>query len=146
MKILALAGKRKSGKTTCAEMIVHIAKESLGIEVQLCSFGTTLKEMFSRQYGTSMADLNDPFEKDKYIMDLERYAACLRTYDANYLVDSLWNRVTSNFVVIDDMNKVEELASVMARGGTPYKMEVDTFIRQERGAKYDPIIDTHYLE
>lgn len=143
MRILALAGKRHSGKSSSSEIVAQIA-DSMGIKIKRRSFGFTLKQMYAKAYGVDPKDLDDPFEKEKYRKHLIQYADWVKSTHPMYFIDSLWGSIfeTDN-VVIDDMRTIEELQSVMLRGGKPYKIEVDNFIRQnERGASYNHEIDT----
>lgn len=142
MRILALPGKRRAGKTTAAHIVKGIADESFGIKVRILSFGFPLKQMYSRQYGTSIFDLDAAETKEQFRKSLIDYANALKKENPYLFVDMLAAHANpGDNIVIDDVRNIEELQWCIENGGKPYRVEADKQLRIARGAIYDPLID-----
>lgn len=59
------------------------------------------------------------------------------------VLDFLWNYED---LVMDNLQTVEELSSILKYKGTILKIECDKNVRIYRGFRYVPLIDEHYLE
>lgn len=142
MKLIGLAGKRRSGKSTCARIIKEIAMDTFGVKVKILSYGFPLKQMFSRQFNVPVEDLDDPVTKEKYREAVIDYANLLKEKNPYLFVNLLAGQCQfGDNVVIDDVRTIEELEFVIKCQGLPYRVEADQFIRAARGAIYKPAID-----
>lgn len=140
--IIMLAGKRKSGKTVFADILVG----TLG-NIQRVAFADILKDKFATAYGVSIADLHDVTKKEKYREALVEFADRVREADRYFFARALFNALDddSNYI-IDDLRAIEELELGMALGAVPYRIHADSNTRKQRGWVYDPKVDDHYLE
>lgn len=146
MSVIALAGRRYSGKTVAADLIVQIG-EDMNVYVRKVSFIDPLRELFSKEKGISLRLLVDPETKEEFREGLVRFADEKRKEDPLILITALFASVSVNeHIVIDDMRTIEELQAVKKVGGKPYKVHASHSSREMRGYKYNPVIDNGILE
>lgn len=141
MKILALAGKRKSGKTYSAEKFIEVAALH-GHTFRKVSFATELRKQFAETKGIVPSLLTENFAKEEYREQLLEYAKNIKKTDPKYFIKCLFDSILDyESVVIDDLRFIEEFEEIYKRGGVIYKVEADIAVLQSRGWKYTPEID-----
>jgi len=140
--ILGLAGKRASGKTVLADMIID-----LNVNFRKISFADALKEMYSKENGIVLSEFQDRKIKEKHRKGLIKLASEMREKNPYIFVNYVFDQIhDDDFIVIDDLRTIEELAGLLKRNGKPIKIQADNFVRIKRGWKYDYDIDSSYLE
>lgn len=146
MAVVALAGRRRSGKSTTADLITYIGEE-MHIVIRKVSFADPLREMFCAETGVTMRELIDPETKELHREWLIEFATEKRADNPYIFIDLLFNTISpSENIVIDDMRSIEELERVVKAGGKPYKVASSQSARETRGWRYNSNIDDHVLE
>lgn len=146
MAIIALAGRRKTGKSLAADLVVEVGA-SMSISIRRVSFSTALKEMYAKEAGVAMRLLIDPETKEEFRESLIDFADTKRREDPMLLIHALFSDISlDEHIVIDDLRTIEELAAVLRVGGKPYKIIACAQCRESRGYKYNSHIDNGLLE
>ncbi len=144
--IIALAGRRKSGKSTVADLMVEIGKDQ-GIEIKRRSFAHPLKLEYSRRFGVPLEDLYDEYQKESHREKLMIFAAHVNKLYPRIFIDYLFDRLKEDDnIIIDDMRTMEQLQELIAQGGKPYKVHADSQKRFTRGAWPNPTVDDSLQE
>lgn len=127
IKIIGLAGRAGSGKSTCAEFL-----ESRGFKKD--AYANKMKQAVSVMFGIPMETLLgnitvksqvDPFWGLTYRQILQRFGteACRKTFGPNVWEKALWreydypNRRPSQGLVIEDVRFPNEAEAILHRGG-----------------------------
>lgn len=141
MKILGFVGKRKSGKTTAANMFLEVAAFN-GSMFRKVSFADELRRSFAEKRGIDPDLLLQNFAKEEYREDLIKYAIEIRKTDPLYFVKSLFDNILEyENIIIDDVRYIEELEAIWNRKGVIYKVEAETKVLESRGWKYTLGVD-----
>ncbi len=143
MKVLAFAGLRKVGKTRLSNELIAMAND-MGISVRKVSFASSLKQMYCQNYNVPPEELEDVIQKEVHRASLEAFSEWVKkeSGDQEVLIKDMWEGIGyEENIIIDDLRRIEELASVKAQGGIPYKVEADLAVRMSRGYSYDPKVD-----
>ena len=143
--IIMLAGPRKSGKTKIAEDM-----SSSNYDFMVVSFADIIKEVYSEQNSVPIADLYDPFIKERHRQGLNDLGMEARqTMGGYFLPNTLFKRIKEiecDNIVIDDLRTIEELEVGINNGAVPYFVYSDVHARAYRGFQYNREIDESYLE
>jgi phosphomevalonate kinase len=141
-----LAGRRRTGKSTTASLIVALGEE-MEVHIRRVSFADPLREMFSKETGISMRHLLSVETKEAYRDRLIAFAQEKQKHNPRVLINALFADITvKEDIVIDDMRTIEELEAVIKVGGKPYKIVASQKVRESRGYQYNSVIDNALLE
>lgn len=142
MKILLLTGYRKTGKTTCADIVCK-----LDPRFKKVSFADVLKDAYAKQAKIDRKLLDDVFEKEKHREGITQLGDKERTKDRYVFAVGLRNRLNPDgFYVVDDTRRIEELEVMLKIGAVPYGVYAEDKVRFARGWKYNPAVDEHMSE
>jgi len=140
-KILALVGRRYSGKSTLADMLLAFDPRFVKR-----SFATVLKSEFAASSGVDLKKLNTPGVKDMYRPALFEYEKKAKANNPFYFAEKLFaQRSADEFTVIDDLRFIEELQLCIQKGAVIYKVHAEAHQRRQRGWVKGEI-DEHYSE
>jgi len=141
MKILAFAGRRKSGKTYAAEQFIEVAS-LYGHPFRRTSFAHELRKQFANLKGISPSLLTENFAKEEYREELVAFATEIKRTDPKFFIRSLFENILDyESVVIDDLRYIEELEEIWNRDGVIFKVEAEKKILEARGWKFTPGVD-----
>ena len=145
MTIVALSGKRKSGKTEAAFEIISIG-ENLGLKFKKIAFADPLKDEFARAFQIDRT-LLDSTLKEEYREQLQAYGQEMRSKDSKYWIKKFFETAKHyDFVVNDDTRYLNELQAMVEAKALIIRIHTDRHIRQQRGWIEDPKIDNHISE
>lgn len=144
--IIAFAGPRKSGKTTAAFYLQENLNK-LGLKPIKLAFADPAKERFCKanNIGIETLYLNDL--KEVYREQLIKFAEEERRKDPFIYINLLFEKIFDyDWVIIDDLRRLDELKACLSRKALIIKIQTDLFKRKQRGLVYDQKIDEHYTE
>lgn len=145
--IIALAGRRRTGKTTVAEMICTTLDQEYGLVVKKLAFGDELKERFSKATGIGVQSLHIGGLKEIYRERLIQWADKEREKDPLVFINPILEQINIlPWVVIDDLRTLEELAVLRTLKASIFKLQATEVQRISFGWEYDAEIDNHYTE
>lgn len=142
-KVLAFVGKRKSGKSLCAETV-----QKLDDRFSQKAFADILKQTYAEIKDIPLEDLYHNTNKEKYRHDLiELSWSIKRDKGVFYFAEEYFNSlVEDQLVVCDDLRIIEELQLLIMYGGVAYGVHSPDHLRVMRGWKRDPEIDNDISE
>lgn len=142
LHLIALVGKRLSGKSTVATQILRQDPTFRRV-----SFGDVLKREYQKlhdlpDYSSWTPDFKETHRKGLISLSWERKAV-----DPYYFAKKLFSTlVDGESVVIDDMRFIEELHMAVQRGAYVYKIHSERHDRVKRGWKFTPGVDDETSE
>ena len=147
MRILGLCGRRKSGKSRAADMVIKLTG-STPYPFKKVSFADPLRLMFANEKGIEPESLKDNYTKELYRKELIEYSQKVKAEDPLFFVNALFENYVdeADNIVIDDVRFIEELAAIKKRGGIIYKVEASNTIRKARGWEYNADVDENLSE
>lgn len=130
MKLVALSGRKSSGKDTVARLIELVTYRPY----QKIKFAGKLKEMVSVLVGCELQQLEDYDFKEKSLGDrwgninprqiLQEMGSCGRgMYEDIWVVSALSNLVESGNYIVSDLRYLNEAAAVKKLGGLLVRIE-----------------------
>ncbi len=143
IKLIAICGKRLSGKTTLAEMIMDINPR-----FRRLSFATPLKNEFCFSKGIDRSMLDDIAYKEKYRTEMQNWSKEYLEADLFHFLKALFKDVKpGDCIVIDDLRYLyHEFLPIVEMGGFVQRLVTDDTIRASRGWKRNKEADEHQSE
>jgi dephospho-CoA kinase len=142
--IIALSGKRKSGKTTSANLIKELNPDFIRL-----GFADALKHRLSELYDIPLKDLYDNVAKEKYRSLMQDHGEAARKENPDVWVNFVMNyfdgHPESN-LIIDDLRYFNELKTLIAHKACIMQIFADERLRIARGMVKDFEIDNHASE
>lgn len=146
MKILGLCGRRKSGKTRVADIVVKMTSGS-PYPFKKISFADPLRIMFAEDRGIDPEDLKNNYTKEFHRKDIIEYSQRVKESDPLFFVTALFDFVDQHEnIVIDDIRFIEEFAETKIRGGIIYRVDSSKELRKARGWEYNIDVDESLSE
>ena len=143
MNLIALVGKRKSGKTTVADTIFSLGEE-MGVRIRKINLLSLAAEEYSRLTSIGIQHVND-FYPEVYTEFLRWVTEC-RKVDPYIMIRWMYDKLgNEENLIIDGLFTIEELAIINKAGGKVYKVEC-TNRGEWRGYRYTPGIDDNPQE
>jgi hypothetical protein len=138
MNIIALTGKKETGKTTFAEMLRHEITEDPSKMAMTHSFATPLKKMIE---DTGICKHRELFEKKTEFsrMMMQKIGTeIVRRVDPDYWCKVMWNTLKNTFlhepnfiVIIDDLRFLNEYKMINSLGGMVVRIVRDMKQRKD---------------
>lgn len=143
MPILALAGRRFSGKTKIASTFCDMDSR-----FRVLNFADPIKEEFCKRKGITRDMLDRSSFKEEFRPELLTYSDDMKAkHSKYYFADMLMERIIpGEHVIIGDLRFIEEVHVLKKKDALIYKVETSKKVRILRGWNYDPNIDDHYSE
>lgn len=146
MRILGFCGRRKTGKTKAAELVVKLTANT-PFPFRRISFADSLRMLFADYKNISPDDLKNNYTKEIYRQEMIEFSQKIKEKDPLFFVKELFDLAEGmEYIVIDDIRFIEELAEVKKRGGIIYKVDASPKVRKERGWEYMPEVDNSLSE
>ena len=142
--IIGLTGKRRSGKSTAAEIL-----KDLDCSFVRLAFADALKQKIAEQYGMPVEDLYHTATKEKYRQLMQDYGTQAREIDPCVFVRPIFEFIDADpekNYIIEDVRYSEELKELLARKGVLIKVFADQKVRTDRGAVVNKDLDNHSSE
>ena len=141
-KILALCGRRFSGKSYLADMAMRKEKRFVRR-----AFADNLKKRFAEAYDIPLQYLHTTGVKDKYREPMFMYAnSCKREDPCCFARPVIKASEKDELTIIDDLRFIEELQLIIESGGVVVKVVSEPIDRKSRGWIYSYEIDEDYSE
>lgn len=143
--IIAITGKRKTGKSTLAADIVSA---NAGMSMRRVAFATAMKEALSKDYSIPLNELYHAERKEKYRSVMQSYAENARQADPLIWIRPVLDVISDNTHswIVEDLHYINELEALHKRGAFIVQMRADDCWRTQRGAAPDATVDTHVSE
>lgn len=150
--VVALSGKRFSGKDTLADAIERLAGER-GVSLVRCAFSSECKLAFAREQGALGAPVDMPrLMRDRAYKEAVRPALTAFTEralaaDPLVFVRLVLDRVGPGPGLVTDLRLRPELDALRARSRLlTVRVERPLLHREASGFRFDPVADTHFTE
>lgn len=143
-RVLALAGKRKTGKSECAKFFQELSDNSF-VEK---AFADPLKQMFAEVRNIDVEDLYHNKNKEQYREDIISFSWAMKRDKGLFIfAEEFFNSILGNSLVLcDDIRIIEEMQLLCVFGGVIYKVHADDAVRAKRGWKFTPGVDDEISE
>lgn len=144
--LIALSGKRKSGKTLSAVELQRIGADH-DIRFEIIPFAGPLKDTFAEIHGIERSLLDSPTRKEEYREQLQEFGAKMRAQDPKYWIKKLAKTIKEHkHVITDDCRFLNELQFFCEKKAILIRIDASDKTRNGRGWFYDSFIDTHPSE
>jgi phosphomevalonate kinase len=142
LKILALAGRRYSGKSTVGQAILKV-----DTRFRKASFAQALKAEYAQNLDLPDPDMWTNNFKEKHRQGLIDFSLVKKKDDRYYFAKKLFASVQNGeYILIDDLRFIEELELCLQRDAVVFKVYSDPHLRRERGWIYNREIDEDFSE
>lgn len=146
MNLLVFCGKRRSGKTEAARLIVSAAAD-MGITFRKQALADPLRSMFASKIGIAEDRLTDSDSKEEYRLQMMEFSTEIKKHDPNYFIKAFFNSIEpGENVVCDDLRLDEELFEMVRRKGIIYKIECNDKAMEFHGFTYTKGVDDSVYE
>lgn len=146
MRLLVFCGKRRSGKTTAAEICVDMLGEQ-GVLARKKALADPLKDMFAKKLGMDPLMLSHPSYKEDFREGMQKFSSEIKKDNPNFFNDLFFEDILpGETIVCDDLRLDTELELFIARKASIYKIECNPKVLEFHGWRYTPGVDDTMYE
>lgn len=146
--IIAISGKRKSGKDYCSN-VIREAFEKNGMSVAISGISHSLKEEYAKIHGLDFAELlTDGAYKERFRKDMIRWGEDARSKDSEIFCRAAIDSVAeSDIVIVSDCRRTTDYAYFKSNFNTlTIRVETSEENRDQRGFRFVEGVDNSESE
>ena len=139
--VLAISGKRCSGKSTAAKIL------GPEFEIPIVSLGFMIKSEYAKYASIDILDLYDRQKKELHRRGIQEYSNFRRSADNDCFVQKWCDQVSGmRQVICDDSREPHDNEMFEIVGAIPIRIRASEEVRTSLGYVPDPVVDSHPTE